>query len=56
MLAGGGRAVWRIQALREPSAVILEENAGKKSDRNDPASGRFGGKKRFKIKWPENWF
>lgn len=38
-------AGWRIQVLREPSAAILEENADKTSDRNDPASGRFGGKK-----------
>lgn len=50
MLVGGGRAVWRIQELWEPSAIILEENADKKSDRSDPASGRFRGKKKIQNK------
>lgn len=62
MLAGGGQAVWRMQELQEPSAIILEENADKKSDRSDPARERFrevagwgeGGGGGFKIKWPEN--
>lgn len=31
-----------MQELQEPSAIILEENADKKSDRSDPARERFG--------------
>lgn len=44
-----------MQMLWEPSAIIIKENAHKKSDRSDSARAGVGQENDAEIQWPKNW-